>query len=540
MAELSRSENDCKSNRILLLYPKNPVTLEEYSFALPFYKAKAFMQPLAIITVAGLIPRRYDLRLVDVNIRDLTDDDLAWADLVFITVMSIHKNSFDELSKRCKTAGKIVVAGGPYVTTCHETVENVDHFVLGEAENLMDQFFSDYEGGTLRHVYKEPNREAGFVDLRNTPCPRFDLIDPGKYMMAILQYSRGCPYKCDFCDVPFLFGNKQRTKTIPQFLEELDGLYKVGWKGVVYVIDDNLITNKNVIDLFNEIAKWQRERGFPFKFWAQCTINVSKKPKLLDAMVAAGFQEITCGIETPVKKSLEEINKLHNAKLDLVEAIDILHKKGIRVMSGNIVGFDSDPDNVFDVQTEFIQEAQLLHNFMGILEAPMHTPLFHRLMRENRIVTTFNADSARNNINFTPKNSKSWLITGFLEMVHRVNSPELYFDRCERFILKYEAGSPEKFTTQLGPLWRFLNNTIQEPYTKQFLKSFLRILSKKPKGIPKFIEMSIHGYHFHKMADELTDQLVQTNPDMQQLSKIKYPVPIRHKLRYLRNCEELE
>ena len=350
----------------LLVYPRQPPTYWGANFALDILGVKSAFPPLGLLTVAAMFPPEYTLRVVDMNVNSLEDSDLEWADMVFTSTMIVQRTSLEDVIARCNRAGVPVVAGGPHPTTFHDEIEGVTHFVLDEAEEIFPEFLHDLANGTAKAMYREPRKP----DVTRTPLPRFDLIDMKSYWSMSVQFSRGCPFDCEFCDIIKLYGQVPRTKTPDQIVEELDSLYRLGWRGSVFLVDDNFIGNKReAMKLLPVIAEWQKARGYPFALHTEASVNLARMGKLMDAMVEAGFDTVFLGIETPNPKALLKTKKPQNTnKRDdnhLFNAVRRIQGKGIQVQGGFILGLDGDDEGVFDAQIEFIREA-------GIPVAPIY------------------------------------------------------------------------------------------------------------------------------------------------------------------------
>ena len=295
--------------KILLVSAATPDTFWSFKHVMPFISKKAAFPPLGALTVAAMLPREWSLQVVDLNVSRLTDQQIEWADYVFVSAMIVQADSVRKVIDRCNKLGKTVVAGGPLFTTGHDRFPEVKHFVLGEAENLMPALIADLTAGTLKQFYQND----GFPDITQTPVPRWDLINLKQYALMPLQFSRGCPFNCEFCDIIVLNGRIPRVKTSQQMIHELDSLVAAGWKDPVFIVDDNFIGNKiKVKELLREIIAWRKRRGFGMQFTTEASLNVVDDSELLDLMVQAGFKKLFIGIETPQESSLLECAKTQN------------------------------------------------------------------------------------------------------------------------------------------------------------------------------------------------------------------------------------
>ncbi len=363
--------------KVLLVYPQSPDTFWGFKHAVQFISKKSSEIPLGLLTIAGMLPGEWELKLIDMNISKLRRRDLDWADMVFVSGMSIHLASFQKIVRRCNEQNVRVVAGGPLVTMEHEQLLGVDHFILNEAEITLPLFLEDLKNGCPQPVYQTTD----FPDIALTPIPRWDLLDMRQYVSMNIQYSRGCPFNCEFCNITTLNGRKPRTKGREQFLAELDALYDIGWRGPVFIVDDNFIGNRKTLkaEILPAMVEWTTERDFPFSFTTETSLNICDDDELIDLMAAAGFSHIFIGIETPNKASLAECGKYQNIDRDIVNSIKKLHQKGLRVSGGFMIGFDHDTQEVFDAQINLIQKSGVVTAMVGLLNAPTGTRLHERL-----------------------------------------------------------------------------------------------------------------------------------------------------------------
>src|SRR5574341_118165 len=386
--------------KILLLYPRFPDTFWSFKHALRFIRKKAGAPPLGLLTVAAMLPSEWEKRLVDLNVTDLTEEDLAWADYVFVSGMVVQRESVRAILKLCKTVGVRVVAGGPLFTMEHEQFPDVDHFVLHEAEETLAPFLRDLEHGQARRIYATEE----FPDINQTPIPLWHMADLRHYETVGIQFSRGCPFNCDFCNVTALLGHRPRTKTAAQIIAELDSLYALGWRKSIFFVDDNFIGNKKQIksEVLPALIEWRKGKtGMPFS--TEVSINLADDPVLLGLMVQAGFDTVFVGIETPNEASLTECSKNQNKGRDLVESVKQLQRAGLQVQGGFIVGFDNDSPSIFQQQIDFIQKSGIVTAMVGLLQAPLGTRLYERMQKENRLVHDFSGDNVDGSTNIIPR-----------------------------------------------------------------------------------------------------------------------------------------
>jgi radical SAM superfamily enzyme YgiQ (UPF0313 family) len=361
--------------KVLLVYPEFPETYWSFRHALSFEGKKSAFPPLGLLTISAMLPKTWERRLVDLNLRPLKSADLAWADIVFASAMLIQKESLHQVVQMCKAHGKRIVIGGPYITTSSTDVPEADHIFVGEAETTLPEFLRDLEAGTLKRIYQAPERPS----LALTPVPDFQLASLNAYSAMSIQYSRGCPFQCEFCDIIEIYGRRPRTKTNEQMLAELEALYQAGWRGMVLVVDDNFIGNKpNVKQLLPVLAEWSEAHHHPFSFITEASVNLADDDELLEGMRRARFRRVFLGIETPVEESLKEAQKYQNTRHSLLESVRKIQNYGMEVMAGFIVGFDNDPEDIFERQIRFIRESAIPLAMVGLLNALPDTQLWRR------------------------------------------------------------------------------------------------------------------------------------------------------------------
>ena len=487
--------------KVLLIYPEFPDTFWSFKHALKFIRKKASLPPLGLLTVAAMLPSGWEKRLVDLNVQKLDERDLVWADYAFISAMVVQRSSTQQVIHRCKDAGLKVVAGGPLFTSEHEQFNQVDHFVLNEAEVTLPLFLADLERGCCKRVYSATQ----FPDLLETPVPQWELIDLRHYATMPIQFSRGCPFNCEFCNITALFGHKPRVKTSEQILRELDGLYRLGWRGSVFFVDDNLIGNKKALkkDLLPALIDWRRDKvGLPFG--TEASINLADDPELMELMVEAGFNTVFIGIETPNEASLAECNKKHNKNRDLVEDVTRIQRNGLQVQGGFIIGFDSDTAGIFQQQIEFIQKSGIVSAMVGLLQAPIGTRLYERLKREGRLRGTSTGDNVDGTTNIIPKMNLEALHRGYRTMVHYLYAPENYYARVKTFLREYKPERidiPINYENILAFLSSIIRLGIVGKERLQYWKLFWWTLFRRPKLFPLAITLSIYGYHFRQVCE---------------------------------------
>ncbi len=484
---------------ILLLSPQAPKTFWSFSYALKFISKKANLPPLGLITVASLLPKEWNKKAVDMNVAKLTDKDILWADYVFISAMIIQKESTLQVIDRCKALGAKMVGGGPLFTAEQEEFDMVDHLLLYEAELTMPVFLKDLEQGTAKHVYEW----VGWPSLDTSPLPAWELLDTKHYAMLSIQYSRGCPFHCEFCNVVSLFGHQPRTKSSLQLINELEYIYATGWRGSLFFVDDNFIGNKKKLkaEVLPDLIAWMKNKKYPFSFFTEASINLADDEELMDMMVSAGFDTVFIGIETISKESLSECNKLQNTGRDLTASVDAIQRHGMQVQGGFILGFDSDHPSVFEKMISFIQGSGIVTAMVGILNAPKGTDLHSRLEREDRLLTDFSGTNT--GINFVPKMDLDVLKNGYDEVVQTIYSPQQYFERVKTFLKKYKLPVYKKnrklsFGNVVSLLKANLQLGIVSSGRRYYWKLFFWSLFKKTELFPMAITFSVYGYHFRR------------------------------------------
>jgi radical SAM superfamily enzyme YgiQ (UPF0313 family) len=486
---------------ILLINPAFPDTFWSFKHALKFIRKKAVLPPLGLLTVAAMLPEDWSKRCVDVNVVKLTEQDLAWADYAFISGMVVQRESARQIISRCKKAGLKVVAGGPLFINEYQQFEEVDHFVLNEAELTLPPFLADLADGCAKHVYKT----SEFCDIRQTPTPLWELADMKRYASMSVQFSRGCPFNCDFCNVTTLFGHRPRLKTADQVVTELDKLYDKGWRGQVFFVDDNFIGNKKYLktQLLPALIEWQKDKkGLPL--YTEASVNLADDQELMDMMVEAGFDMVFIGIETPDEVGLTECNKSQNKNRDLIQSVRIIQKAGLQVQGGFIVGFDSDTLSIFKRQMDFIQKSGIVTAMVGLLQAPPGTRLYQRLKQEGRLLGTVSGDNVDGTTNIIPKMGLDELQKGYKAIMSYIYSPKPYYQRVKTFLRDYK---PPKFKPSLDfqRLFAFFLSCIRlgiigrERF--QYWKLLFWTSFRRPRLFSLAITFAVYGHHFRKVCE---------------------------------------
>jgi len=493
---------------VLLVYPEFPASYWGYNFALDFVGKKAAMPPLGLLTVAGIFPEEYPLKVVDMNVQPLTDEHLDWADLVFTSTMIVQQDSLKEVVQLCNQARIPVIAGGPYPTSYYEDLEGVDHLVLDEVEDTLLDFLHDLEQGTAKRIYRAPEKP----EVSRSPLPRYDLIDLNEYATMALQFSRGCPFDCEFCDITKLFGRKTRTKTNDQVLAEFDLLYRLGWRGSLFLVDDNFIGNKRAaLSLLTDVARWQKKRDFPFSLFTEASVNLGRLEPLMDAMIDSGFSSVFLGIETPNPEALLKTKKKQNTRTGeehyLLNAVRTIQQKGMEVMGGFILGLDGDSEDAFDSQIEFIQESGIPMAMVGLLSALKGTDLYHRLQREGRLLKESTGNNFHITLNFETEMDREVLIEGYKRVMTTIYDPTLknYFERCWTLLrnLKYTEHTVRPFgKTELLATAKSMKRQLLSRQGPAYVRFLVRVFRYNPRLLTEAVRLAIMGYHFEKITSQ--------------------------------------
>jgi radical SAM superfamily enzyme YgiQ (UPF0313 family) len=504
--------------KILMVYPRYPDTFWGFRHALTFIGRKASFPPLGLLTVAAMLPAQWEKRLVDLNVAPLSDTDLCWADAVFISAMTVQKESTREVIDRSRTLGKRIVAGGPLFTASHILYPEVDHLVLGEAELTLPPFLADLQAGRARRLYQADR----WAELTETPVPLWDLIDFRNYAAMNLQYSRGCPFDCEFCDITALLGRRPRSKEVQQLLEELESLYRRNWRGAIFIVDDNFIGDRGKLKdvLLPALAQWMEQRAYPFYFYTEASIDLADDPALMELMCRAGFEEVFIGIETPDEGGLLETGKLQNKNRDLVESVRKIQRAGLQVHGGFIVGFDSDPPTIFEKQIRFIQESAIVTAMVGVLSVLRGTKLHQRLEREGRLVAETSGDNTALDLNYVPRMKIDQLLNGYRRILDTVYSPRNYYQRVISLLREYRPMAKGKFRLQqgyLGALFKsvlFLGVIGKERL--HYWRLFFWTLLRRPRLFPLAITYAIYGFHFRKVSERVVHELGRKGPYLER------------------------
>ena len=486
---------------VLMIYPKFPDTFWSFNYALRFIGKRAAFPPLGLLTVAALLPETFQKRLVDVNVNGLTDEDLSWADMVFISGMTVQRDSAKQIIARCKANGLKIVAGGPLFTAEPEAFGDVDHLLLDEAECTLAPFLEDLKNGQPKKVY----RASEFCDIHDTPIPAWDLIRTKRYASMTVQFSRGCPFNCEFCNVTVLFGHKPRIKTPQQVIAELDHIYAAGWRSSIFFVDDNFIGNKQYLKtaLLPALIQWRKDKK-GCVFFTEASINLADDPELLEMMVKAGFDSVFIGIESPDDDCLTECHKTQNKNRDLLESVKTIQHAGLQVMGGFIVGFDSDTHSIFQRQIDFIQKSGIVAAMVGILQAPPGTRLFDRLQKENRLVSAFSGDNVDGTTNIIPKMGLESLLAGYRTIMEQIYAPGNFYRRVRSFLKELKAPDitmPMDFQRFLAFFRSSFRLGIWGKERLHYWHLLIWTLFRRPRLMPLAITLAIYGHHYRRICE---------------------------------------
>jgi len=425
----------------LLIYPKFPDTYWSFKHALSFLGKRAAQPPLGLMTVAALLPGSWNKHLIDENVERLRDRDLAWADVALISAMHIQKDALFGILARCRAMGLRTVVGGPIASSLPAAEIHADHVVIGEAESLIANLALDLEQGVANRVYQALERP----EMGTSPLPDLSLIKMQRYSTMAVQYSRGCPFNCEFCDIIEIYGRRPRTKSVRQVISELDQLRAAGWRESVFIVDDNFIGNKaRAKELCAVLAEWRSRHKTSFGFITEASLNLADDRELMQVMKDAGFVSVFLGIETPDASGLIAANKLQNTRRSMLESVAIIQSYGMQVMGGFILGFDTDREDIFDRMTEFIQKSGIPVAMVGLLQAMPGTQLFRRLWREGRILHTDAGNNTSVSLNFLPRMDATKLVEGYRSVLKQIYSSEAYYRRVKLYLSRVQAAPREK------------------------------------------------------------------------------------------------
>ena len=496
---------------VLLIYPRFPDTYWSFRYALSFQGKRAAQPPLGLMTVASLLPASWNKRLLDANVERLRERDLAWADVAFISAMQVQQGELISIVRRCRARGLRTVVGGPVTSSLAQSELECDHVVIGEAEDLIAGLAADLERGTAQPLYQSVERPS----LERTPLPDLSLIRMDRYSTMTVQCSRGCPFNCEFCDIIEIYGRRPRHKEALQVLAELDQLYDAGWRGPVFIVDDNFIGNKMRARLLLEaMSAWQGAHGRAFRFITEASINLADDPALLELMKEAGFQSVFLGIETPDESSLAATQKHQNTRRDLLDSVAIIQSYGIEVMGGFILGFDTDREDIFDRLVEFIQKSAIPIAMVGLLQAMPGTQLFRRLSREGRILDSGGGNNTACDLNFLPRMNAERLVDGYRSVLRRIYASEPYYRRVRQYLSRCQPRDRSNFT--FANVRAFLTSVVRQGILGKSRGSYWKFVAaaalRHRDSFGAAMTLAVMGYHFQVITEQLLEGAPESLP----------------------------
>lgn len=499
---MAKSRSSKKLNA-LLVFPESPDTYWSFKHALRLAGKRSAFPPLGLLTIASMLPAAWEKRLVDMNVRELRDSDIDWADIVMASAMTVQQHSLREVIDRCKKRNRPVAVGGPIVSRSSKLVDGADHLFIGAAETTLGGFISDLERGDAKHIYQSvltPDPGSG-------PIPAFGLAELKHYSSNSLQYSRGCPFVCEFCDVIEIYGREARTKSNARMIAELQALYDTGARGPLFIVDDNFIGNKkNVKNMLPELCEWTERRGHPFQFFTDASMNLADDAELLRLMQRAGFRKVFIGIESPFEDSLKEAKKTQNTRRSLVDSVRRVQSYGIEVMAGLTVGFDHDPPDIFQRQIAFVRESAIPLAIVHLLTALPDTQLWRRLEKEGRLPGENVGSGSDAGLNFVTRMDRDTLVRGYRSILQTIYDPPEYYERAFASLDNtFKTDPPPARNRTLGKFVAFCRILIRlgalDPARKDFWRYFRRILTERRDLLADAMALAATGYHFRRITE---------------------------------------
>jgi len=519
--------------RVLLVYPQFPTTFWSYEKILELVGRKVLLPPLGLITVAAILPQEWEFKLVDRNVREVTEAEWDWAELVILSAMIVQRQDLLAQIREAKQRGKRVAVGGPYPTSVPQDVTGVgvDYLILDEGEITLPMFIEAIQAGATEGVFRSDGIKP---DVTHTPIPRFDLLEFDAYDSMSVQFSRGCPFQCEFCDIIVLYGRKPRTKTPQQLLAELERLYELGWRRAIFMVDDNFIGNKrNVKLLLRELKDWMAAHQYPFSFSTEASVDLAQDPELMDLMVDCKFQAVFLGIETPDAESLELTRKFQNTRDSLADAVWAINRAGLRVMAGFIIGFDGEKGGAGDRIIQFVEQTAIPAAMFGILQALPNTALWDRLEKEGRLLHQ-DADINQTTLfNFMPSRPVEELAQEYVTAFCTLYEPERYLNRVYRHFLQMGAPrgqAPAKLPTFVDIralaiiVWR---QGIKRNTRWKFWQYLFSIFKNNPAVWEQYVTTCAHAEHFIAFRQLVRDQIEVQLAEFQQNNNSLPPTETR-------------
>ncbi len=498
---------------VLLVYPEFPKTFWSYEKILELVNRKVLLPPLGLITVAAILPQEWNFKLVDVNIRAVADEEWMWADLVIMSAMIVQKDDIIRQINLARHHGKPVAVGGPYPSSTPEELvaAGADYLILDEGEITLPMFVEAWERGDKGGRFSS---EGVKPDVTSTPIPRYDLLELKAYDSMSVQFSRGCPFQCEFCDIIVLYGRKPRTKTPDQLISELNSLYTLGWRGGVFMVDDNFIGNKrNVKLMLTSLEQWQREHGYPFRFDTEASLDLADDQELIDQMLACNFAAVFMGIETPDADSLAATMKFQNMRSPLLDSVDKVTRSGLRVIAGFIIGFDGEKVGAGQRIVAFSEAAGIPTTTFAMLQALPHTALWHRLEKEGRLIDKVGNINQTTLMNFVPTRPVEDIAQEYVEAFCQLYEPRKYLDRVHRYFLKlgparvkssFKLPDPAVIRALLIVCWR---QGIKRSTRWAFWHHLIDILKSNPKVTEQYLAVCAHNEHFMEYREIVRRQI---------------------------------
>jgi radical SAM superfamily enzyme YgiQ (UPF0313 family) len=496
----------------LLIYPEFPDTYWSFKHALKFLGKRAAQPPLGLMTVAALLPAAWKKRLVDTNVEKLKDADLAWADVALVSGMHIQRESLVAIVERCHALGLRTVVGGPIASSLSPADLKADCVVIGEAESLIADLARDLERGTAKAIYQAVERP----EMNTSPLPDLSLLKMKHYSTMTVQYSRGCPFNCEFCDIIEIYGRKPRTKAVAQVITELDQLRTAGWRESVFIVDDNFIGNKvRAKDLLRALIEWRSQYKTNFAFSTEASLNLADDPELMQLMRDAGFTSVFLGIETPDELGLIASNKLQNTRRSLLDSVALIQSYGMQVMGGFILGFDTDRDDIFDRMVDFIQKSGIPVAMVGLLQAMPGTQLFRRLWKEGRILDVGGGNNTDDKLNFLPHMDANKLVDGYRLVLKRIYSCDAYYERVKVYLSRTQPRHGDRKSKQCwltkSNVRAFITSLVRQgvfgPQRWSYWKFLLTVATRYRHCVGPAMTLSVMGYHFQVMTRKLFDNV---------------------------------
>jgi radical SAM superfamily enzyme YgiQ (UPF0313 family) len=514
--------------KALMVWPRFPPSFWGFEGVLEMVPEKSVMPPLGLITVAALCPANWTIRLLDLSFEEVREEDLLWADLVMVSAMHAQKVDALGVLDRARSLDRRTFIGGPWASSEPEfLMTRADHVLAGEAEEVFAGIANALENGTARSLYRILDKP----DMSLSPMPRFDLLHLNKYTSMSVQFSRGCPFQCEFCDIITIYGRRPRAKPPEKLIAELDFLRSLGWRNEVFIVDDNFIGNhKLALQLTKELTLWQERNKRVISFYTEASIDLADRPELLASMVEANFMYVFLGIETPSAEALKGSSKFQNLRGDLVTQVNKIRESGLWVLAGFIVGFDSDDHTIFERQLQFIEKTAITWAMAGVLQAPPTTALFDRMKLEGRLIEDSEATT-----NFSPPNFRTVLplpvlLRGLSTLLAGLYTPEAYFGRAFRSLESWQPRPSQKppelpmgynLRVFAASMWQQgVLSTYRGAYWK-FLGMMIRRWALQPAKIWLGFMVLLSANHFLKYAGSVAKDLEKQclELDLMELSK---------------------